>query len=217
MVWGRGLNDVSLFELPLWDWFSVWYEQQSMKWLVIAGLVSAIIIILEIIIKVIKEKKVNFAADILRLYSVIALVVWLNSAPLMRYGMVYLMLPICVLGAKLIEGVGNFVSFRKCLKTVLGVCLVIILGTYIAKILDADAYYMQENYEWALTERVEWSEGTDIWFLTGRDLCSYDVFPCVPYKEMVHKIELRGETYEDGFRIKDEYKNAVIRNDGYDW
>lgn len=217
MVWGRGIRDVSLYDLPLWKWFPTWYEQQSMKWLVIVGLLSTFLIIVKLLYKVIKEKKLDFSTDLLSVYTVVALVVWLNSAPLMRYGMVYLMLPVCVLGGNIFGGVERFYSVQRCLKIAMGVCMLIILGTYTSKVLEINAYFMQENYEWALTERVEWENGCSIWYLTGSDLCSYDVFPCVPYKEMVNKIELRGEDFADGFKIKDEYKNAVIRNDGHEW
>lgn len=217
MVWGRGLRDVALYDLPLWKWFSTWYQQQNEKWLIIAGLLSAFIIIFKLIYKIIKEKKVEFAADILNVYSVIALIVWLNSAPLMRYGIVYLMLPLCIVGADIFKVLERFLHIQTSFLIVLEACLLIILSSYTGKILEIKAYFMQENYEWTLTEQVEFDNGCDIWFSTGNDLCSYDVFPCVVYKEMVSKIELRGEDYSDGFKIKDEYMNAVIRNDGYEW
>ena len=75
----------------------------------------------------------------------------------------------------------------------------------------------QEDYEWRLTTNRELKDGIKVWLPIEGDQSSADVFPCVPYGAMLDKIELRGDSLKEGFRMKAECKDMHLNEYGYEW
>ena len=217
MVWGRGMMDVADFDMKIGEWFPIWFEQQEWKELIIVGLLASVTVLILRSIKFLKEKKIYAAWDILLCYSAVTLVVWLYSSPLMRYGMVYLLIPICLCGGGLLETIKKSYKIQKFIRVVVPMLLLPFFITYTVKIGNVSSWYRQENYAWNLTQEKEIENGVKIWLTEGSDQSSYDVFPCIPYEGMLERIELRGETLEDGFKVKDIYKDLRLKNDGNEW
>lgn len=215
MVWGRGINDVLQYEKTIFEWFPVWIKETS-KSMFFLGITASAVLLIYRIVKLIKEKKINPGMDLLICYSILALVAWLFSAPLMRYGVVYLMVPVCLLCSMLLEKIRG-TKGTNAARAILLLLMIPIMCIYVAKVKDVNSFVMQENYHWRQTEENELVEGVKIWTPTEGDRGSYDVFPCVPHKEMLNRIELRGNGFEDGFRIKEEYKDKKLISDGREW
>ena len=53
-----------------------------------------------------------------------------------------------------------------------------------------------------------------IYIPTSRDQSGYYAFPSTPYREMLELIEFRDDDIQSGFRIKEEYKNLNVPNNG---
>lgn len=217
MVWGRGTLDVATFDMKIREWFPIWFQQQKWKGLIIVGLLAFVAMIILRIIKFLREKKIYGAWDILFCYSVVALVVWLSSAPLMRYGMVYLLLPICLCGRGMLETIKKSIKIQKYIRVAVPILLLPFMIIYVARIGNVSSWYRQENYAWNLTQEKEIEKGIKIWLTEGSDQSSFDVFPCIPYGGVLDRIELRGETLEEGFKVKDIYKDLKLKNDGNEW
>ena len=146
------------------------------------------------------------------IYSFVSLVFWISSAPLMRYGMVYLMIPICLCISRCLNG-------KRALYEILLMLIIPTVASFLGNIcnIGEKPYIWQEDYVWKLTEKVELENGISVWFPAEGDQCSADVFPCVPYRNMVERLELRGQGFENGFRIKEEYRELHIQGDGNEW
>lgn len=222
IVWGREVHQVSLYDLPILKWFPGWVRSSADKvMLSVPGLISATILAVYVCYNIVRCKKINIKYYILFVYSIIAQAAWLFSAPLIRYGMVYLLIPICEVVWIVLEWRKNSLRLQYGIKILAVLLLVTILSIYNCSWDRFTGYLkspvMQTDYEWRLTDSVEIAEGIRVWYPVEDALSSYDVFPCVPYISMVEKLELRGDGLADGFRVKEEYRNLRLNNAGEEW
>lgn len=218
MVWGRGLNDVHLYEQPFWEWFPGWYEKVP-KVVTTMGFLSGIILVLYLCYNAIKRKQTDVRYNLLFLYSIVALITWLFSAPLFRYGMVYLLIPICAVAWMILKWGKNSLRLQYGVRLLAVLLMVPALSIYVSSWGGVKGYpiLMQDNYEWKLTNSLETADGIRVWYPVEGDQGSYDVFPCVPFVNMVTKLELRGDDLRNGFRIKEEYANIRLNECGMEW
>lgn len=218
MVWGRAVKDVSLFDMPVWEWFPTWFKDVP-HLVTIAGFGSALALIIYIFYSLVVAKKQDMRKTVLFGYSILALFAWLFSAPLIRYGMVYLFIPICEAVWIILERKKDSERLQKSARYIIAVLMIPVFCIYLSSWGTAKSLPkgMQENYQWYLTDTVELADGINIWYPVEGDQGSYDVFPCVPYKGMIEKIEMRGDSMRDGFRIKEEYADMHINGAGYEW
>lgn len=108
IVWGRGVNDVARFDESIMQWFSTWYSTQTLsgKIFIITGFFATLALIILFLVKLMRQPSdrydiKSFFADasawLLIFTIIICEVFWLFSAPLLRYGMIYLLMPTAVL------------------------------------------------------------------------------------------------------------------------
>ena len=45
----------------------------------------------------------------------------------------------------------------------------------------------------------------------------YEAFTGSPHIELMSIIELRGTDIAEGFKVKEEFKDSVLKLDGYEW
>ena len=196
MVWGRELKNVELYDMPFIQWFPIWFKSAP-KYIFIICIIAVAILVVYLLYCIMVRRRIEGRIMLLFVYSLISLCVWLFSAPLIRYGIVYLYIPICeavwILLLLSIIWCGYMLNCRE---------------------VESTAIYKQDNYDEKATESVVWENDIQIWFPKEGDQGGYENFPCVPYRHMVERIELRGEKLNQGFRIKSEYKNIEIRGDG---
>lgn len=216
MVWGRRVFEVEQYGKPIWEWFPKWFMETS-PFIVTLGIIGTIGCVISMFIKV-KNRKGDIKRDILGIYGVVAIIAWLFSAPLIRYGMVYVLIPVCICIADLMERDGNK-KFVIALNILLMLVLIPTGAGYMASIEEIGdrQRIRQEDYEWRLTTNRELKAGIKVWLPTEGDQSSADVFPCVPYGAMLDKIELRGDSLKEGFRMKAEYKDMHLNEYGYEW
>lgn len=218
MVWGRGYKDVIQFEVPFSEWFIHWFNNAYFKEIIFLGLFSTVLLIIYLIWRWALKRKIKWETDIMLLCSIINLAVWLFSAPLMRYGMVYLLIPQCELLGLLVQKLKQK-NLIRCLECAAISILLMMGSTYLCKWTEVDEApkVMQKDYEWKPTEKRAIVDDIFIWYPVEGDQCSYDVFPCIPYKLMIERLELRGTTLKDGFRVKEEYQELHLRGSGDEW
>lgn len=216
MVWGKGIFQVKEYGTPIWEWFPKWFMETSpfIITLGIAGTIGC----MSILFTNIKRKNIDVKRDILKVYSVVSIITWLLSAPLIRYGMVYLLIPVCICLAEYMHQ-----GRKKKVTTIYNIILMIVLipigAGYLANIEDIgnQPLIKQEDYEWKETKSIELENGIKIWVPVNGDQSSQDVFPCVPYEGMIEKIQMRGKELSYGFKIKEKYKNLHMNEYGNEW
>lgn len=207
MVWGRALKDTSLYNMKLWEWFPIWFRSNSTIFNIIFILaVVAMLVLLFHIVSAVKLKE-NIRVFIY-INAITGFIFWFATAPLMRYGLIYSFILIAL-------AIGAY-SEKYAMKFVNGLFLMIMLPVMV---LYLDVFYSQHlwvrqaDYEWRDNVEKE-VDGVKVWIPANGDQIGYAVFPSTPYEKMLSVIELRGDSVKDGFRIKEEWKNRVIRGDG---
>lgn len=202
-TWGRGLNDASLVDMAIWEWFPTWFHSTLPaigKILVILDLICLIAGSVYIVISLCKKRWERL--DMLLVWAAVAVsfLFWQVSAPLLRYGYAYVLL-LVVLTAGIFLGdifnrqpvLGRAVCF---ILLVLGAAKLFSLGNYIIGSSRQPYYVRQRDYNtYELDNFVV--EGVIFYYPKEGDRVGYDAFPAIPRKT---KFLFRGEDLKDGFR-----------------
>lgn len=156
-VWGRGLYDVTKFKMPISEWLGTWYANQGVRdrIFIIVGLIATIILVLFTIINVIFKikdkncsKKIfgNTSLLLIIVNSVFGTIFWLFSAPLLRYGMVYLIMPLAILMYILKEYIGNdkFIHSVVMLGT-FGICILYLWKNEDFRLIEPQRYWIMDT------------------------------------------------------------------------
>ena len=201
VAWGRGLNDAEKYFYSFSTWFPAWLS--SMKGIHLALLISnallfAISIIYTgVVIKrrtVLKNKNFLFLIGI----SVLCLLSWIFSAPLIRYGYVYLYLLPILWADFFLSKMGNGV-FQS---IIVGISMTIIVGCFLLNINISQIHVLFPNdYPEYECYGVEFQHNKTIYVPVEGDRTGYRYFPSIPYEQRVSVIEMRGEDFGDGFRM----------------
>ena len=199
MAWGRGLRDVNRYSEPFSVWFPVWFTELRMTekllfYLNIPCLAETVIFILWVC----KDKRSQYSDSVLlKSVSAAGLLMWLFTAPLIRYGLVYLfLLPAFEVGFWI----------RKYVREINRLILLLtgtVIGYGIAGYLNRSIplQYPRPYGEYECVEN-EFQNGVVIWSPKRGDQTGYLNFPATPYAGQLERIEMRGDNLADGFRIK---------------
>lgn len=216
IAYGRGQQNVEVATWPIQKWFPDWFIDGGRQLLILCGLIACVILIIWLFCNLIKTE---ITITTLVMCVVLNVFGWLFSAPLLRYGIVYLYMPICVVISLFLKKMKRNQHVGKCI--VMVICCILPISNAPAMIgnweRNSDFYLKQIDYRWYETKRIELSENISIWVPVEGVNSSVDVFPCVPYINMVDKIEPRGETLKDGFRVQEKYRYMRINEMGCDY
>lgn len=200
-VWGRGFSDVTRFDEPVSVWLPQWaasLDAVNKVFLLLAF--SGIVMFVFLCIYVLWKRKKDMP-DILLVMSTmgISFLFWLTSAPLIRYGCVYLWLfPVLIWGfcyMKISPGLDRYKLFF---------IMVVLAGIYktgafaveIAESATADHLINQQDYENFETIAYE-LHGYTFYYPAEGDRTGYRDFPSAPVK--AEDIFL-GDTIKEGFK-----------------
>lgn len=207
IVWGRGVEDVSRYADSFATWFPTWFSSQMLrnKLLIILGFGSTLIlcgIILCQIVSLIRKKhsaeEQGWNCVLLLTVMVTGELFWLFSAPLVRYGMVYLMLPAAVVIYYFEERYGDKWN-RLLVPLVSMVAVVILLGR------SGEIQLIQPSDYWEIDSTANDFDGLTIYSASdGGTLSDHRNFPAVANIYVLQKIELRGDELSSGFRPKEQ-------------
>lgn len=207
MVWGREVKDVSKYDESIGQWFGTWFGNQMLrnKIFIIAGFVATAVIVVLIFIKltgIIKKKaSINFFLEDIREGLLIVTMLtgeifWLFSAPLVRYGMVYLLMPSAVIAFLVKEAAGEK-RFRKWMLSgiVFAGCLVCLYKDEDFRAISPHGYWKIDNI------KNDWY-GFEIYTPAEDSISGYEDFPAATREEILEDILPRGSRIEDGFRAR---------------
>lgn len=200
-VWGRGYHDVTRYEEPLTVWMKDWamaLDTTNKVFLLLA--LSSLIMLAGLCVYAVLKRKREMA-DFLLVSGTLAVsfLFWLTSAPLIRYGCVYLwVLPVLVWGffyLKISPGLDRYRIFF---------ILVLLAGMY------KSGAFIGETVKAAGTEYLIWQKdyenfdttayqlhGYTFYYPKQGDRTGYKDFPAAPVKAADI---FRGDTLKEGFR-----------------
>lgn len=211
-VWGRCLYDIAKIDLPVTQWFPIWwehqfrYEQMFLGAVVLAAVLQGIVLL----VKLAQKQRISFPLAVLHLAIWGNLAVWFFMAPFIRYGLAFLF-------AVIMMAVGECISIRRkgFISIVTGGLLFCILvsvspywdqyitdaGVFVKHTLREPYYILQKDYDGGNMESRE-INGNRIYVSTGGEVNSYHVFPGTCYEHMLERSTLIGDEIRDGFRAK---------------
>ncbi len=208
-VWGRGYSDVSRYGEPVTRWLPDWIRNlDGTDKVFLALALSGLLALLLLVVYALVRKKKDMA-DFLHIAGTLAacFLFWLLSAPLIRYGCVFLwMLPTLVWGWLYLHVSPHLDRFK------LYYIAIILLGTYklwafgleTGKTLTAEYLVNQKDYENFETVPYE-LHGYTFYYPASGDRTGYRDFPASPVKASSGegKDIFRGNTIEEGFTASD--------------
>lgn len=204
IAWGRGNRDISRYGEALWQWFPDWFMSIHLLWRVL--FVCSVLIAIGLMIKLVKElyQRKRIAENVLIGTCIIGLIFWLLSAPLPRYGIVYMLfLPCIAIGAIVralckINTIWNRLG-RYCLIGGMSMyCLFYFPYSYLQH-WGNQSFIYQTDYDDRDAEPRKIGEGIVSVAVQG-DLTGYNPFPTTPYIGTINGVKLRGEDFSSGFR-----------------
>ncbi|MBP3197416.1 MAG: hypothetical protein J6N21_10485, partial [Butyrivibrio sp.] len=234
-TFGRGYNDVSAYgNLSFGQWIPHWFENVTgiSRIMVILDIISIIVFVIYLgyfIYTVFMEKsgegKSSERKKVLEIShrrslrtadflivsgtAIGCLIFWFFSAPLIRYGVVYVWLvPAIVLGRMTILGFRNFDDKTKDLFIRVAAALFAFWMVYKMAFLVVDdagrfnPVYLVKQQDYGSYEVKEFYLGNEkIYYPADGDQIGYYPFPAAT-NDLTGKVELRGESMKDGFITK---------------
>lgn len=212
IAWGRGNKDVSRYQDALWEWMPQWYQSIHPLWrvLFLIAIVACVFLSIQLIMDIRRKRVINRC--MLTVVTMIGMIFWLMSAPLPRYGVVYMLLLTCMCFGILCQGrwisegrghrIGCVIHYKMGTIALAGMILffVVLYFPYSVSLGVSDQPWMvQSDYANRQTEIYNWREYEFAVPLNG-DQTGYEPFPSVRHPIMLENLELRDGTLQSGFR-----------------
>ncbi|WP_024867285.1 LIC_10190 family membrane protein [Butyrivibrio sp. FCS014] len=209
-VWGRCLFDVNKVDLSVSQWIGPWWEnkQHYEEMLCYSQIVAIPLLILGVVGRI-REKTTNPALPAFYMAILVNLVMWFMTAPFIRYGLAFmLLLPLCVMGDAL-----DVIARKKNIVLAFLAALIAInffswIDRYFTDDLVFVKHYITDDYylvpvEFPKSDMSTMDMNGQTIYIAGIDeVNSYHVYPGSCYGMMAERTELRGDSFEDGFKAK---------------
>ena len=201
--WGRGHADTSRIDEHIWQWVGGWFSSINILWKVLMVL-SLIALIYIVVWALTRRKELTLSPALcLTLTCIIGLFFWLFTAPLPRYGVIYMTSIPCLAIALFLRNHDikeNLNKILRALEYAFGMFYIIVfIGYSYVCNLGIPSIVRQSDYDNKPTYTVT-SSGIDYAVPSEWDLAGYDPFPETPHATTAESIRLRGEGLRDGFR-----------------
>lgn len=200
-LYGRSLDKVDCRELPFRQWVQVWFEYLPFIFRVMLAVFGLSLIPAAVYIFKSIRKRADAAYVLLMADAFVIFLFWFMSAPLIRYGMVFLLLLPCTAAG----------CIRPEYRKTLAASLVLISFVYFAAMMqNFSAFSSNLVYPGDYTEykcvsgTVTSTDGTavTVYAPESGDQAGYDVFPETVSLDILDSVEMRGSSLADGFRTK---------------
>jgi len=200
-VWGRGYSDVSRYEDPVSSWLPEWASGlDGVNRLFLALAVSGVVLLALFAVWALWKKRKDMA-DYLHVAGTLTVcfLFWLLTAPLIRYGCIFLWLTAVLtwgcLYLKLSPHTDRFIIYML-LVCALGIYKLGAFGGELYRQASLDYLVLQKDYENYKTVSYE-LHGYTFYYPEQGDQTGYQDFPASPQKA---EDIFRGETIEEGFK-----------------
>ena len=203
-VFGRGFGHAQEeYDDSVFHWIPHWFHAQETRYqvLIVAGTACFIILVIQLF-RYVKTKRIRESVFIITVVS--QLIFWFMTAPLIRYGIVYLMIVIAVAIGGLYKRI-RITCMDRLMDIGVALAMILLLGLYVwvgklaAPFGAEHAYWVnQADYQsWPSTQYQV--DHALIWVPNEGDRVGYSAFPAAPEEESLQGLHLRGESFKEGF------------------
>lgn len=196
MAYGRSMRSHADYAAPFRIWFPVWYGELILRYRILVWLNPFCLIVCLIYMVRLFIKK-QTALFILFLVLIASLLFWFFTSPLIRYGMVYLMLlPI------LLAGIIAAKIRRKHWGDMIMFAVLAIAGISMLRHIEIQgktSLFVPQDYGVRECTLVEW-ESTAIYLPVHDDRVGYHFFPGSPSADRLRPITMRSRDLKGGFK-----------------
>ena len=214
----RGVYEVERYSeacnMSFTEWLPIWWSVKEL-WLKIMLVVNIALLPVFLGINIVRFVRKNASYDfVVNMTVMIQFIYWLMTAPNSRYGSVVLFLLPCMLIIHILEMSKDGIQriYSKSAAIMMGIllmCFTYQTVTIIEMIpLKRSSYYVYRE-----CNELEW-EGITMYKPIENRYTGYYCFPGLTYPGRLTYLELRGDTIQDGFRIKEEYKHINLTTYG---
>ena len=210
MAYGRGIYEISQYDVGITQWFPVWWKVQT-GWIK-ALLVTTVILLPVCLLKCVRNlrKKDVGSYDIFIIVTVmVQFLYWMLTAPLMRYGMVFLFVVPCILMAHLIE----YKKPSAAVAILLSGIIVCLFAVNVVRCTESIPLKRSSYYVYRECGEIQW-EGMSVYMAIENGYMGYYFVPGLQHESMLKYIELRGNNITEGFKIKEEFKDYKLDTSG---
>ena len=210
VLWGRGLQNVEDANALKWSieqWLPIWFKGLSSvnQMLFVTDLVGGIGTIILFIYRGIKKNKYS-VEDFLVIMSLICFGFWMVSAPLERYGSLYMLIVLACIVGEWCYHISP--SCMRIMVMIVGIEIVSAVNGYATSdcglIVPAD--YREDFWVEGHETSIQYADGSPVTIYTvkedSHEMSNYNNFPETPYQGYLDNLEFRGDRLEDGFRSK---------------
>ena len=192
-VWAKCLYDTSLADISMREWIPIWWSSQERyaQMLLYCNVLAACLDVVILLHRLIKKEKININLILLNIVIMTCSATWFVLAPFIRYGLAFLL-------ATPMLAVGMWLHKKEpgLYQLVTGgiVILMFFMGSsYWEHYFTDDMVFLKHNL-------------TEPYYIIQKDYAAdpdskaaYYTFPCTNYPQLPPDIELRGNSYENGF------------------
>lgn len=196
-TWGRALYNAQLVDMPITQWFKNWFATtltSTEKMLIIADLVSVPLALGIAVWALVKRQKDKLDYLLVMLMVMCSYIFWQCSAPLVRYGYTYVLLPVVLTAGYIFEKLGRD-KLICVLLIVIGAYKLWAMAGYVKDTAYIQNYIWQADYGKYEVETYKIGD-TTVYYPVSGDRVGYEYFPSSPRKM---NITLRGVDIEEGF------------------
>lgn len=203
-----------VYNMALTEWFPIWWNGQEI-WIKAMMIINIVMLPVLLVVNFIKVLRKSHDYDfIINVVAIIQFIYWFGTAPHSRYGKILLFLIPCMLIDHIIKSNPKtiFSFYSRAMLAAMGIMLICFIYrtiTVVEKIpLKRSSYYVYRE-----CNELEW-EGITMYTPIENCNTGYYCFPGLTYPGRLPYLELRGDTIQDGFRIKEEYKHINLTTYG---
>lgn len=214
-VWGRCLFDVGLIDMPIKEWFPIWWSSQERyaQMLLGAYVIGILLSAFNLGYKLLKKMEIKAELIILYIGMLSASLMWFLLAPFIRYGLGFL------LALPLISMASWFDYEKKGFQSIatggLVFCMFLCFSPYVDHYVTDDGVFLKQrlldnyyiipkDYDLGNVQPVE-INGNIIYYSVYEnqvELNSYHYYPNTAYRWMLEGSTLASDNIKDGFVSK---------------
>lgn len=206
MAYGRGIYEISRYDVGITQWFPAWWEAQK-AW-VKAMFVVNVILLPGCVLKCVRNlrKKDVCSYDVfIGVTVMVQFLYWMLTAPSIRYGMIFLFVVPCMLLA-------HYIEYKKpsaVIAILLSGIILCLFAVNVVKLTEKIPLKRSSYYVYRECDETQW-EGMTVYIGIENGYMGYYFVPGLQHASILKYLELRGSDITEGFRVKEEYKDYKL-------
>lgn len=197
-AWAKGTNDWDLYA-GFFEWFPRWFKDSiftTEKLLILADIAALLLYAVTTVRVFIKRQWEKLDIVLVLTTVVCSYLFWQFTAPMMRYGYAWVLLPAVLMIGYLLQHSKIIVRSAYAFLILFGAYKLYICTDYIIQNGYLQNYIWQDTYD--VYEMESYEVDGETFYSPIDGLLGYEAFPVVP-KDYAN-FELRGDGFRDGFR-----------------